>query len=157
MSQRAWLIAQEISSIRSPYFEKTSKMWSEYDNLGQRQNTAIFVHFLDVFSGQCDRIESIPFALIQAPWDTSLDYPQHMITRTVKFHFFLGWPSFERAPKTFVDEKKCFPDVFLYIGHHIRYLLKLNWTLRGDLHTLLLDVKLLRTNEAACFCKNSVS
>ena len=30
---------------------------------------------------------------------------------------------FEGPPEIFVDEKKLFPDVLLYIGNHIRYLL----------------------------------
>ena len=47
-------------------FEKTSKMWSDFDVLGQRQNIPIFWHVLDVFSGQGDRIEPIPFAMSQA-------------------------------------------------------------------------------------------
>ena len=44
-------------------------------------------HILDVFSRQSGRIELIPFALSQAPCDTSLDYPQHIIPISLKFHF----------------------------------------------------------------------
>jgi hypothetical protein len=69
---------------------------------------------LHVFSSQGDRIELIPFALSHASWDTSLDYPQHIITSTLKFHFFWGWPPFEGAPKMFVDDKHCFL-MFSYI------------------------------------------
>jgi hypothetical protein len=41
-------------------------MWSDFDVLGESQNIPIFLHVLDVFSGQGDRIEPIPFALIHA-------------------------------------------------------------------------------------------
>ena len=59
------------------------------------------MHVLDVFSGQSDQIELIPFALSRYSRDTSLDYPQHIIPRTLKYMF---------------------PDVLLNIGHNIRYL-----------------------------------
>jgi hypothetical protein len=42
-------------------------------------------NILEVFSGQGDRIELI--ALFQASLDTSLEYPQHIIPRTLKFQF----------------------------------------------------------------------
>ena len=45
---------------------------------------------LDVFSIQGDQNEPIPFALCQASWDKSVEYPQHIIPRTLKFHFFGG-------------------------------------------------------------------
>ena len=54
--------------------------------------TAKFDHIFDVFSGQGNRIELIHFALSQASWDTSLDYPQHTIPRTLKIHFFMVDP-----------------------------------------------------------------
>jgi hypothetical protein len=63
-------------------------MWSDFDVLGECQNTLIFLPILDVFSKQGDRIEPIPFALSHASWDTSLDYPQHIITNILKFHLF---------------------------------------------------------------------
>ena len=44
MSQGARLIAKEISSIRLPCFEKTPKMWSDFDVLGECQNIPIFLH-----------------------------------------------------------------------------------------------------------------
>ena len=65
------------------------QMWSNFAVLGKRQNIPIFLQYFDVFSGQGDRIQLIPFALSQASRDTSLDYPQHIIPRTLKFHFFM--------------------------------------------------------------------
>ena len=62
-------------------------MWSDFDVLGECQNIPIFLHVLDVFSGQGDRIEPVPIALSHASWDTSLDYPQHIIPRNSTF----GW------------------------------------------------------------------
>jgi hypothetical protein len=50
---------------------------------------------MDVFSKQGDQIELISFRLTY----------------------------FEEPQKIFVYEKKLFPDVLLYIGHHIRYLM----------------------------------
>ena len=47
---------------------------------------------LDVFSALDDRIELIPFALSQAPWDTSLEYPQHDFLGNSKNKFFNGLP-----------------------------------------------------------------
>ena len=49
------------------------------------QNIQIFMNVLDVFSGQGDLIELIPCALCQASRDTSLEYPHHIISRTLKF------------------------------------------------------------------------
>ena len=49
------------------------------------KNIPIFINALDVFSGQGDRMELIPFALCQASRDTSLEYPHHIISRTLKF------------------------------------------------------------------------
>jgi hypothetical protein len=54
-----------INLIRLPYPEKTYKTWSDFAVSGQPQNTPIFMHILDVFSGQGDRIELIPFLLSQ--------------------------------------------------------------------------------------------
>ena len=64
-------------------------MWSNFADLGKRQNIPIFWHVLDVFSQQVSPIELIPFALVQTSPDTSLEYPQHNIPTTLKFHFFL--------------------------------------------------------------------
>jgi hypothetical protein len=69
---------------------------------------------LDVFSGQGDQIEPIPFALSHASWDTSLDYPQRIITRSLKFHFFEVDPPFRDPQKYLLMKKNCFP-VFSYI------------------------------------------
>jgi hypothetical protein len=49
------------------------------------QNFRKFVTVLSVFSQQGERIKLIPFALCQASLDTSLEYPQHIITRTLNF------------------------------------------------------------------------
>ena len=48
------------------------------------QNIQIFMNVLDVFSGQGDLIELIPCALCQASRDTSLEYPHHIIPKTLK-------------------------------------------------------------------------
>jgi hypothetical protein len=45
---------------------------------------------MDVFSVLDDRIELIPFALSQAFFDTSLEYPQHVFPKTSKNNFFNG-------------------------------------------------------------------
>ena len=63
VSQDAWHNAKGIGSIRSSCPEKTSKMWSDFAVLGRRQNIPINIHVLDVFSGQGDQIDLIPFAL----------------------------------------------------------------------------------------------
>jgi hypothetical protein len=49
------------------------------------QNIPIFMNVLDVFSGEGDQMELIPFALCQASQDTSLEYPHCIIPRTLKF------------------------------------------------------------------------
>jgi hypothetical protein len=41
-------------------------MWFDSAVSGQHQNIPIFLHVLDVFSGQGDQIELIPFALNKA-------------------------------------------------------------------------------------------
>ena len=122
MSQEAWLNAKGISSIRSPCLEKTSKMCSNIGIFWHWPKTAKSDHILDVFSGQGGRIELIPFALSQASWDTSLDYPQHIIPKTLKFHFLWLTP-LEGPLKIYYDEQNLFPDVLLYVGHQIIYLL----------------------------------
>ena len=71
------------------------------------------MHILDVFSGQGDRIEMIPFLLSQASWDTSVD--DHIIITTYYFKNF-------EIPLIY---NKIFSNILLYIGHHIRYLLKI--------------------------------
>ena len=57
---------------------KHSKFWGYFE-------TTKSDHVLEVFSGHSDRIELIPFALCQASQDTSLDYPQHIIAKTLNF------------------------------------------------------------------------
>ena len=44
-----------------------------------------FQQFLDVFSAPVDRIEFWSFALCQASWDTSLEYPQGVLWDTFIF------------------------------------------------------------------------
>ena len=61
---------------------------------------ASFNHFLDVSSAQDERINFSSFACCQASWDTSLEYPQRVLSRKKYFRFinFLGpnrkpkWP-----------------------------------------------------------------
>jgi hypothetical protein len=47
-------------------------------------------------------------------WDTSLDYPHHIILRTLEFHYFGVDPLLWDPYKYFL-----IPGVLLYIGHHI--------------------------------------
>jgi hypothetical protein len=49
------------------------------------QNIPKMLNVLDVFSQQGDRIDPISFALCQASLHTSLEYPQHIIARTLNF------------------------------------------------------------------------
>ena len=51
---------------------------------------ASFNHFLDVFSAQDERINFSSFACCQASWDTSLEYPQRVLSRKKYFHFIKG-------------------------------------------------------------------
>ena len=92
-------------------------MWSDLAVLGQCQNIPIFWHILVIYSEQGTRIELIPFAMSQASRDTSLDYPQHIITKSLKIHLFkdrlpppLGGPL-----KIFFEERKTYFPIFLYI------------------------------------------
>ena len=101
VSKDAWHNAKGIRSIRSPSPEKTSQMCSFIRIFWRQPKTAKSDHILDVFSGQDDQIEPIPFALCQASQDTSLEYQQHIIPRTLNFHFLGGWPPLEGGPKTF--------------------------------------------------------
>ena len=63
---------------------------------------ASFNHFLDVFSAQDERINFSSFACCQASWDTSLEYPQRVLSRKKYFHFIKGLGNFlgpNRKPK----------------------------------------------------------
>ena len=63
---------------------------------------ASFNHFLDVFSAQDERINFSSFACCQASWDTSLEYPQRVLSREKYFHFLKGLRNFlrpNRKPK----------------------------------------------------------
>ena len=62
------------------------------DDLSDIQKMSTFWHIMDVFSALSYRIELIPFALRQASWDTSLEYPQHNFLRNLIFKFFKGLP-----------------------------------------------------------------
>ena len=65
-------------------------------------NIASFSHFLDVFSAQDERINFSSFACCQASWDTSLEYPQRVLSRKKYFHFIKGLGNFlgpNRKPK----------------------------------------------------------
>ena len=109
VSGDAWPNAKGISSIGPTCWEKTSKTCQNIGIFWRLPKSAKLNHILVVFSWQGDQIELIPFALFQASSDTSLEYPQRIILRTLKFLFFVGG-------------KKWFPVVLLYIGQHIRYL-----------------------------------
>ena len=53
---------------------------------GYAWNSAqIIQHIFDVSQGY--PFDLIPFVMFQASWDTSLEYPQHIILKTFKFHF----------------------------------------------------------------------
>jgi hypothetical protein len=69
-------------------WEKTSKTCLNFGIFWRLPKSAKLDHILEVFSRQGDRIELIPFALLKASSDTSLEYPQRIILRTLKFHFF---------------------------------------------------------------------
>jgi hypothetical protein len=49
------------------------------------QNIPKMLNVLDIFSQQGDRIDPTSFALCQASLYTSLEYPQHIIARTLNF------------------------------------------------------------------------
>ena len=61
-----------------PVARKHSTFWGYFE-------TTKSDHVLEVFSGHIDRIELIPFALCQASQYTSLEYPQHIVARTLNF------------------------------------------------------------------------
>ena len=113
MSREAWLIAKGTSSIRVSCSKKTSKMCRNIGIFWHWPETAISNHILDVFSEQGSRIELIPFAMSQASRNTSLDYPQHIIPRTLKIHFLRVDPPWG-TPKIIFWQKNYFP-IFLFI------------------------------------------
>ena len=84
-------------------------MWSEFDVLGYFQNIPIFMHVLDVLSGQGDRIGLIPFALSQASRDTSLDYPQGAFWRPKMSNYFDAIPPLGGHEKKYFGRKNTFP------------------------------------------------
>ena len=92
VSQGAWSIAKEISLIRASSAEKTPKMFLNIDIFSSTDKWAISDHFLDVFSIQDARIELNPFAVYQAHWDTSLEYPHGVVWNILKINFFKDWP-----------------------------------------------------------------
>ena len=106
VSQDVWNNAKGISLIQPPWPEKMSKTCSNFAVSGHCLNITIILHVLDVFSGQGDRIDLIPFALCQASWDTSLEYPQHIIPRTLNSHFLGGWPPLEGGQQIFFGKNK---------------------------------------------------
>jgi hypothetical protein len=81
-------------------------MWSDFAVSGQRQNIPKFKHILGVFSGQADRIALIPFALCQVFRDTRLEYPQHVIWRTLNFHLWGTYPTLGDHQKYFSAKSK---------------------------------------------------
>ena len=87
VSQDAWYNAKGFSSIRASCPEKTSKKWSDIAHLSDELNMSIFRNILGVFSALDARIKLIPFALYQAPWDTSLEYPHEVVWNILKINF----------------------------------------------------------------------
>jgi hypothetical protein len=78
------------------------------------QNIPIFMYVLDVFSGQGNRMELIPFALCQASRDTSLEYPHHIIPRTFKFRPEGGPTKFRGA---LLRHFSPFSKIFVFCNH----------------------------------------
>ena len=97
-------------------------MFLNIDIFSSTDKWAISDHFFDVFSGQDARIELNPFAVYQAPWDTSLEYPHGLVWNILKINFFRGWPPLERPLEPIFEKKwKCSNNPCV-IEHHIRYL-----------------------------------
>ena len=92
VSQGAWYNAKGINLIRASSDEKTPKMFLNIGIFSSTDKWAISDHFFDVFSGQDDWIELNPFALYQASWDTSLEYPHGVVWNIFKINFFKDWP-----------------------------------------------------------------
>ena len=84
-------------------------MWSDFAVLGHRQNIPIIQHVLDVFSGQGGRIELIPFAMSQASWDTSLDYPHGAFRRETISDYSDAIPLLREPEKNDFGEKNNSP------------------------------------------------
>ena len=137
VSQDAWHNAKGIRSIRSPCSEKTSKTCSFIGIFWCWLKTAKSDHILDVFSGQGDRIEPIPFALCQASQDKSLEYQQHIIPRTLNFHFLGGRPPLEGGQKMFFGKNKNCYDLLWTWDHPIKTVRNKFMTKGGEWATLL--------------------
>jgi hypothetical protein len=73
------------SSVQSDHSARPEKTFKCALILPQHQNIAIFLHILDISLGRVIGLSWFLFLLSQASWDTSLDYAQHIIPRTVKF------------------------------------------------------------------------
>ena len=87
--------------LRVPYSMQKESAQSDHPVLRKRpktddltiiKNMSTFRHIMNVFSVLSYPIELILFALIQAPWDTRLEYPQHDFMRNSKNKFFNGLP-----------------------------------------------------------------
>ena len=84
-------------------------MCTDFAVLGHQQNIPIFQHVLDVFSGQGGRIELIPFAMSQASWDTSLDYPHGAFQRETISDYSDAIPLLREPEKNDFGEEKIIP------------------------------------------------
>ena len=62
---------------------KRSKTSVTIGLFGRWAKSAKAANFLDLFSGQGDRIELIPLTLFQTSSYTSLEYPQHIIPQQI--------------------------------------------------------------------------
>ena len=119
VSWEAWLpdTAKGFSSIQTSCPEKTLKKWSDIAHLSVELNVSIFRYILGVFLAQDARINLIPFAEYQAPWDTSLEYPHGVVWNILNINFFKNWPPLGDPSNPFSRKIKNFPLILIrYTG-----------------------------------------
>ena len=99
---------QQKDSVQSehPVLRKRQKKWFDISYLSVEWNISIFRNILGVFSALDAQIKLIPFAVYQAPWDTSLEYPHGLVWNIMEIHFFNNWPSWETLKTNFWEKKK---------------------------------------------------
>ena len=129
VSQDAWHNDKGIRSIRSPCPEKTSKTCRIIGIFWRWPKRAKSDHIFDIFSGQGDRIELIPFALCQASRDTSLEYQQQQQQL---------WISTEGGQQIFFGKTNYCSDLLWTWDHPIKTLRNKFKTKGGEWTTLVL-------------------